>query len=254
MSASLLHLYGPISIQWYGSCILCALLIFLRALKKDKTVQQIIPFSVLIDALCVGIICAIVGGRLLYLFENSRNFQTLFECIAIWDGGFSILGSLITTTLVVPLYVYYKKIAVIKLMDRVAVYAPLLQGISRIGCYFAGCCYGTQTTLFWAIKDPTHSIMVHPTPLYSSAALLIIFLLLFFLLQHRTHYDGQLFALYVCLVSAERFIVDFWRAERTFSNGFLPFLSFNQVIACMLAIIAISAFIVIPKVRTNESF
>ncbi|MEB3206360.1 MAG: prolipoprotein diacylglyceryl transferase, partial [Vampirovibrionales bacterium] len=55
--------------------------------------------------------------------------------------------------------------------------------IGRIGCLFAGCCYGAICTLPWAIAYPqgheTFPHTVHPSPLYESmGAMMLMFVLL----------------------------------------------------------------------------
>ena len=55
------------------------------------------------------------------------------------------------------------------------------QGFGRIGCFFAGCCYGIRTTAWYGVEFPAESlgpgagIKVIPTELISSAGNFLIF-------------------------------------------------------------------------------
>ncbi len=89
-------------------------------------------------------------------------------------------------------------------LDIVAIYAPLLQSIARIGCLFAGCCHGIATTVPWAISynDPTSfaplGIPLHPTQIYSSLLLFGIFLILRFVAT-KPQPAGKILTLYLYL-------------------------------------------------------
>jgi prolipoprotein diacylglyceryltransferase len=62
---------------------------------------------------------------------------------------------------------------------------------------------------------------------------------MFFIAQHKATKPGLLFCIYIILTSAERFIVDFWRADRiNFLNA--P-LSFHQIVALTLIACATAA-------------
>lgn len=242
MQPTLLHIYGPFSIQWYGVCIVCAAIIFFVALKRDKKLTNIIHDEHLTDLFTLGTISAIIGGRLLYVLHNQDDFANWLDYFALWHGGFSILGSLSAILVTAPLFLKYHAIPISPLLDRVAIYAPILQGLSRIGCFFAGCCYGAQTDVPWAVH--CQSVWVHPTQLYSTAHLLLIFCFLHFIAQHVVKKDGQLLSIYLLLVSFERFFVDFWRGDRELiALGNYTIFTINQVVALGLISIACVCFL-----------
>ena len=159
----------------------------------------------------------------------------------------------------IPWYLKKINVSIIPFFDLVAIFAPLLQSISRIGCFFAGCCYGIPTTSPWGISysdtntvAPLH-LTLHPTQLYSSLALLGIFLFMYFILQHTLKKTGQLFAAYLILASTERFIIDLWRADRVLVTNILVPLSFTQVIAMGIFIFAVTIFGIINYISLKKS-
>lgn len=240
MHPVLIPIYGPIAVQAYGVCIVFALLIFLGALAKDKQINTLISHNILMDAVILGIISAIIGGRIFFVLHNYHDFNCWYDYIALWHGGFSVLGSLIGILLTIPPFFMYHNIPVAPLLDRIAIYAPLLQGLSRFGCFFAGCCYGSATNLPWGMLIDEWESLVHPAPLYSAINLLLIFCFLYGVAQQRINKQGQLLALYIFLVTLERFFVDFWRGDRQyFAITYGNFFSINQWVALCLSAVAV---------------
>ncbi len=231
---TLLHIYGPIAIHSYGLMIAIGLLLFMFLLRKDpryKAMHLEPHFSVIV---MIGIIAAIIGGRLLFFFTHPEQLKTLFSFFAFYEGGFSILGSVIGVLVTLPAYLAYVKIPVIPFLDLVSIYGPLLQSVSRIGCFLAGCCFGVPTTAPWGViyTDP-HSIAplyvcVHPTQLYSSILLMLIFAFQYFVGRKLFQKKGMLVCSYLFLIAFERFILDFWRGDRILDALHL---SVNQYVA-----------------------
>lgn len=257
MKFELLHIYGPFSIHSYGLFITLGILVSTWLIKKHKQFTQLNLGNKFIEILMISILAALTGGRLLSIVTEPETFNSIFEMFAFWQGGFSILGSVIGILTVIPWYLKKHNIPIFPFLDLASIFAPLLQSISRIGCLFAGCCHGITTNLPWAIRytDP-QSIAplytsLHPTQLYSSATLFIIFLIMYFVLQHQLKKSGQLLAAYLILVSSERFIIDFWRADRIFVANLF---SFTQLIALALIIFAGTLLIVLRYKKSQKPY
>ncbi len=235
MKFELLHIWGPFAIHSYGLFIALGIFAFTWLIKKHKQFTQLKLQNKFIEILMIGIISGLVGGRLLSIIIEPETFNGLLEMVAFWQGGFSVLGSLLGVLAVVPWYLKKINVPILPLFDLAAIYAPLLQSIARLGCFFAGCCHGiTAKLLPWAIiyTDPQTiaplHVPLHPTQLYSSATLLGIFILMYFVIQHKFKKPGQLLMIYLMLASTERFIIDFWRADRVIVGNMF---SFTQLIA-----------------------
>ena len=140
-----------------------------------------------------------------------------------------------------PLYFRYKGIKILPTLDLAAIYAPLLQSIARIGCFLAGCCYGSVCALPWAVKysHPESlaplGVYLHPTQLYSSLASLSIFLIMRFALDSRLKKPGQLLFAYLFIEGLARLGVDLWRADQTASY---------QLLALGVSALGIAGFLV----------
>lgn len=243
MPRELLHIYGPFSVCSYGLTIAVALLAFCWLVLRHPGRKKIVSESMFINILLVGVITGIVGGRLMYILFETPKPQNLIEFFDVWQGGLSILGTIIAIILFMPWYLHRHKIPVLRFFDLITIHAGLLQGISRLGCYFAGCCFGAPTTMSWATyyscpdSIAPVGIPLHPTQLYSAALLFIIFLFMYGIAQRFFKKPGQCTALYLALVSMARFVVDFWRGDRIF-NKLMPAFSEYQYAALGLLLIS----------------
>jgi phosphatidylglycerol:prolipoprotein diacylglycerol transferase len=250
MQRELLHIYGPFSIYSYGLFIALGLLLFLWLIRRHPQFKELNLEEHFNIILITSIITGIFGGRLLYALTEPGGVTSLADFFAYWQGGFSILGCILAICAMLPPLLNYLKIPILPFLDLISIYAPLLQSISRIGCLCAGCCYGVATRLPWAIlytdvqSIAPLNVYIHPTQLYNSLALLGIFSLQYFVLQRLFTKNGQLFCSYLALVSLQRFIIDFWRDDRTFFDSRL-FMSFsvNQWVALTIIISASLAFL-----------
>lgn len=241
MYPQILHIYGPFSINSYGLMIALGLLLFLWLVTRDPRREKILSTDQLSNTIMVGVIAGLLGGRLLYFLSEQHQIKTFLDFFALWQGGLSILGAIIAILICVPLYLRSQNIPALPFFDLAAVYAPLLQSISRIGCFLAGCCYGMHTNLPWAITYTNPKSLaplcmpLHPTQLYAALTLFGIFLFMKLYAQNRYNKPGQLISLYLILTSLGRFFIDFWRADRIFVLMTGDWLSVNQLIALGMA-------------------
>ena len=210
------------------------------------------------DIICMSILAGIFGGRLVEVISNDTTYPHWYNWLALWEGGFSALGSILGVIIIMPFYIKKIGIPVVPLFDLMAIYAPLFQSIARIGCLTAGCCHGIATDSIMGIiyTNPETiaqcNVAVHPTQMYSSLTLFCIFLFMYCVAQNQLKKPGLLFTTYLMLASAERFIIDFWRADRImFSHTNI---SLHQLIALTIFTIALIAFIwlLIPKTNTRK--
>ena len=118
-------------------------------------------------------------------------------------------------------YVRREKIPFLSAADVFAPGIALGHAFGRIGCFAAGCCYGRETHVPWAITfhnpwaaefsgTPLNQPL-HPTQLYEFVAEAINFALLYWLCK-RKKFEGQIIALYMIIYGTERFIFEFFRA------------------------------------------
>jgi phosphatidylglycerol:prolipoprotein diacylglycerol transferase len=174
----------------------------------------------------LGIYCAlaaIAGAKLMmflvdfsYYAEHPReilSFSTL-------QAGGVFYGGLIVALAVSWWYMRRTKLPPLKTADVFAPAIALGHGIGRLGCFTAGCCWGVECRLPWAVtfRDPAaHDLVgvplnrpLHPTQLYEALAEFAIFGVLWWRIR-RPHSTGAVIGLYLMLYSTARFVVEFFR-------------------------------------------
>lgn len=222
MHQELIHIYGPFGIHSFGLFIVLGLIIYISCFMSDFARAKIINAQQFSNVLSFSIMIALAGGRLLYVMTNPDDVESWWQIFAFWQGGFSLMGAIIALVIALPMYFKKNNIPTLPFLDLAAFYAPLLQSISRIGCFFAGCCFGKSMSIeSYFFGACTHGL--HPTQLYSAAALLGVFLVLCLLRLKIVKRPGQLACSYLILMSAERFILDFWRGDQEFLSVYSYF-------------------------------
>jgi len=217
---SILFYLGPIPIRSYGLMLIVGFLLGLwRAVRVSKRFG-IVPEQVM-DVALIGLVCGIVGARVLFLLmEVPREGWGIFaQAHRIWEGGLSFHGGLIAATAAVAVYTSRKKIGFLTMADLLAPSLAIGYAFARIGCFLNGCCYGVETTLPWAVRFTDavkHEITPpsHPAQLYAFAANLGIFGLLT-RVERLKRPPGFTFFSYLVLYSVYRFLIEFVRKGAT---------------------------------------
>ena len=213
--------------------IAAAALVAIFLFKKRK-----IPFLNLVGSAIYTVVGGMIGAKLLFLavtwstvVEESRAFLeaggSFFE-LAYWilSGGFVFYGGLIGG--VIGLFVYCRqfKRPLSAIFDIYAVVLPLGHAFGRVGCFFAGCCYGmpydgvfsytyfVEGMLFdGAGKDALYGRSLFPVQLFEAAFLFLIFLTLCLLYRKFIHVEGLFVTLYLSMYSVTRFVLEFFRYD-----------------------------------------
>ncbi len=240
--------YGPIIALSY----LTALFVAVHLAKKSG-----IDGSKAFDLGLIALVSSIIGAKLLYLIVEIRYFWKYpGEILHTLRNAGVFYGGLILAIPVCFWYVRKHKMDWWKTADAFAPAIALGQSIGRLGCFAAGCCYGKECSMPWAVTftDPVaHKITnvplnvpVHPTQLYSSAGVLIVFLILLFF-HGKKRFNGQIISMYLILYGIDRFIIEFFRGdERGFLfNGLLSTSQFISVLSI------ITGFIFVIFLRRN---
>lgn len=229
-------------------------------INRDPQRKKIVSTDQLSNLFILAIISGVIGGRFLHVIANWQYIESFGEIFAVWEGGLSVLGVILAIIGTLPFYLLYAHIPITPFFDMVTCYAPLLEGISRIGCFFAGCCYGMPSTLPWAVTYTCPDslaplgIPLHPTQLYTALSLALVFVLLRYILRPYCTVSGQITLLYFMFMGTIRFMMDFVRQDREYI-GNITFLTLHQLIAGTIFIVAFLLFIIITTraQRTHES-
>jgi phosphatidylglycerol---prolipoprotein diacylglyceryl transferase len=204
---------GPLTLQTFGIMFSLAFLgagaVVARRLKEIGR-----PVDWAYELVFAALIGGLVGARLYYMADNWSSveddlFGNLFSGEGlVWYGG--ALGGVAGAFL----WAYYRRFLGLTLLDVTAPALALGYAIGRIGCQLSGDGdYGIGSSLPWAMAYPDGTVPtseeVHPTPVYETLAMGLVAWLLW---SWRDRFrPGLLFALYLVLSGAERFLVEFVR-------------------------------------------
>ena len=160
-------------------------------------------------------------GAIAVGFFASSVFQAVYDYIENPAAGFNLAGGMTfiggliggVATFLLIYFVARNKLRgrVIDLLPIAPCCITIAHAFGRLGCFFAGCCYGKETDSFLGVHFPGLSAPVHPTQLYEAAFLFIIFgVMLFLLLKLDFKYN---MSVYVISYGIFRFCIEFLRGD-----------------------------------------
>ncbi len=237
-----IHTYGLMT----GIGIIAAYLSTEYRAKKNKLDESKV-FGLVIWCLIFGYICS----KLLYwttilpsiIADPSLILRTIAD-------GWVVYGGLLGGILGAVLYCRREKIPTFKYFDIGLASVALAQGFGRIGCFFAGCCYGIESDSIIAITFTGSSfapngVALIPTQLISSALDFLLFGFLVLLYKRKKHIPGQCAAAYLICYSGGRFILEFFRGD--VARGSVGVLSTSQFIAIFTFAAGVAALCAVNK-------
>jgi phosphatidylglycerol---prolipoprotein diacylglyceryl transferase len=240
---------GPIDINTFGLSLALALLVSVKSVEKSFVVFKINPSIAERYVLVAGVV-GVIFARIWYILEDwsfySENLysQDLYD--AIFSGsGFTFYGGFIFAALAIFILRARSGIPLGDFVDSLGPTLAVAYGIGRLGCQLSGDGdYGIPTTYAYlgmsyetGVLPTPQGVKVFPTPLYETA---VCFAIYFFLKRLELNESlkktsGNLFAIYLLLISLERFFIEFLRPN----NKLIYSLSQAQLIAIALLIFAL---------------
>jgi len=226
-----------------------------RMARRDgKSVDQFLAIAYIM------IIGGVVGARLsyvvLHLSEFYGNWSATFNPFASDNygiAGLNMYGGVLLATIGVVGYCWFRKLPILDTLDYFAPTVGIGLGITRVGCFLNGCCFGTPTDLPWGVEFPAGSIpsyvfpnqYIHPAQLYSSLYGIGLFVLLHFMMK-RKQFAGQLLALLFMIEAVFRFAIEYVRYYENAMYfqvfGLRP--TWNQVVSITLFAVGLTIYIV----------
>ena len=248
---------GGFNIYWYGVCIafgICLALVF----AFRHSVEFGVDADSMVDVILIGIVLGIASARAYYVAMAPFQYESIWEMIAIRDGGLAIYGGIIGGFLFGGLACKWRGVPVLPMFDLTAMGFLIGQCCGRWGNFFNQEAFGCNTTLPWGMYseatraylmgstvtaqsgmtiDP--SLPVHPTFLYESIWCLVGFVLLFRYIKKR-RFNGDIALQYMIWYGAGRFWIE---ALRTDSLMLVPSIGLrvSQLIAGIAVVAGVAA-------------
>jgi prolipoprotein diacylglyceryl transferase len=181
------------------------------------------------DIAILAVPAGIIGGRIYHVitspelyFGKNRNW---LEVLYIWQGGLGIWGAI--SLGFAGAYVAYRrnsrteKIPFAVFADALAPGLLIAQAIGRWGNWFNKELFGRPLDAPWGLEIPiqyrpigySSNETFHPVFLYESLWCLVVAFILVKFTKYREPQPGSIFALYVCLYSFGRGIIETIRID-----------------------------------------
>jgi phosphatidylglycerol---prolipoprotein diacylglyceryl transferase len=185
-----------------------------------------------------------------------------------WAGGLTYYGGFLGSSAAAWFLLKRDKFPFWKAADMAGFAVPMGLAFGRMGCLLAGCCFGAESSLPWAMSFPPRSAAseaqwkahalpsmgmwshpVHPTQVYESAASLLICAVCLLYVHPRKRYDGQVFVAFLGLYAVARFVLEILRRD---DRGGMLGLSTSQLIG--VGLVATAAVIHATRGRKIASY
>jgi phosphatidylglycerol:prolipoprotein diacylglycerol transferase len=254
---------GPLTIHTYGFLMAVGValglwFIYVQAKRSGMDANRIM------DAAFYTIIVSLIGAKLILLVSNFSYYISYpKELFSLARSGGVFQGGLTFGTIYALWYFHRKKIPTWPTADIIGPALALGHGFGRIGCFSAGCCYGSECSLPWAVVFKNRyaaeltgvrlDTPIHPVQLYEALLNFLNFGVLFLLLKKKK-FDGQVFSFYIINYSIIRFFTEYFRGDHQdkayFIRGATPLSSLSlPQLFCVLGLIAGIVLLVVLRRR-----
>ena len=212
---------GPLSLKTFGIMFALAFLAAGAVIaRRFKELGK--PTDWAYEMVFAALVGGLVGARVYYLAQNWDDVQHDLFGNLFSGSGLVWYGGAIGGAIGVVLWAWWRKMLNLTLLDICAPGLAIGYAIGRIGCQLSGDGdYGIPWDGPWAMAyphgtEPT-TVAVHPTPIYETVAMGLVAYALWRLRDRMR--PGLLFALYLVLAGAERFLVEFIRRNDDVALG-----------------------------------
>lgn len=200
-----------------------------------------------------ALIGGLIGAKLLYIIVELPHIlaqPNILESMIF--SGFVFYGGVIGGVIGAWRYSHRYRVSLTRMFDVYAAPIALGQAIGRVGCFFAGCCYGMQVDSPFSVIYPEGSfapsgVPILATQLMESAFLLILVAILLVLLR-KTKRLGLVSGVYLVGYGVWRFIIEFFRSDER--GGFWG-LSTSQWISFLIVAGGVALLVYAPKMMAR---
>jgi phosphatidylglycerol---prolipoprotein diacylglyceryl transferase len=208
---------GPVTLHTFGLMFALAFLAA-GALVGRRLKELGKPIDWAYEMVFAALVGGVIGARVYYILQNNAfdSDELLTGSGLVWYGG-AIGGAAAVLG-----WAWFRGFLGLTLLDVCAPALAIGYAVGRIGCQLSGDGdYGIAWDGPWAMAYPDGTepidVPVHPTPIYETLAMGLVTYVLWRL--RFSFRPGLLFALYLVLAGAERFLVEFIRRNDEVALG-----------------------------------
>lgn len=253
---------GKIQVNLYGICfavgIIVCLVVFLQFTKRkgmDPKAQNFFYFTA-IGAIIIGyLFAALFQATYNYIEDPSQGFQ--------FGSGITFLGGLIGGVgSFIAIYYLFGRKKYKESFPRLLEVAPccilIAHAFGRVGCFFAGCCYGGTAEQFpwlsWTAIDFPYGASagkgaVIPTNLFECIFLFLLFGVCTYLYFKDKHIN---MAVYLGSYGLWRFLIEFVRGDHR--GSFLGAITPSQFWSIWMVIAAVALIVLRVWLKKKKNY
>ena len=226
---------GPFTVYGYGLMIAIGVLVAYSVGEYRAKKQGLDPDSLFwITVSCL--VGGILGAKLLFIIVEIKSIIADPSILLDVTHGFVVYGGIIGGIGVGYLYCKLKKLVFLKYFDLVMPSIAIAQGFGRVGCMFAGCCYGRETdgwfhVIYHSSDFAPNGVALIPTQMIMAILNFAHFFILVFLIKKLVKHDGQIAGFYLVFYSIGRFFLEYLRND---PRGNVDILSTSQFISLFI--------------------
>ena len=249
-------LFNGVDVHMYGimiaTGILCCFWVLFTFSRLKGIPTRYVDF-VFYNGIC-SIVVGFLGSALWQgIFNYIKDLKEYGTATFSLTGGITAMGGLISGALcfIVICLAFRKQYPFT--ITRIVSIAPICMSVAhafgRMGCFFAGCCYGKEATGFFSFLGVVFkpgsaayrefgATPIYPTQLFEAIFLFALTgVMSFLLLKKNFHYN---FVLYMAAYGVWRFFIEFVRADER--GSFIGSISPSQALSIGVVLLAIPAF------------
>lgn len=260
-----LNIFG-LEVRWYGLIIVIGIILaFLYACYRGK--QEGFSSDDMMDLFLYVVVFSIIGARAYYVLTTLDQYHSLYDVIAVWNGGLAIYGAVITGAVVITIVCRIKKKSVLKALDMIAPGVMIGQLIGRWGNFCNGEAFGdiskfeffgftkvtpNASSLPWIMEVNSYAsgyrtLTVHPTFLYESVWNLIGFIIINAFYKKKS-FDGEIVLMYAVWYGFGRMFIEGLRSDSLYVGS----VKISQLIGLVCVVAGVAAMIIL-KIRSKRS-
>lgn len=235
-----IHMYGVM----IAVGILCAFLMLFYLTKKKGVDVRFTDFI-----FYNGIASIVVGFGFATLFQSTYNYIKNPSVGFELGSGMTFIGGV---ACFLAIYFIFRKKYTTRLYEVISLLPCsilIVHAFGRIGCFFAGCCYGKETDSFLGVQFPDLPHPVHPTQLYEAAFLFVLFAVSVYLILKKDFKHNL--SLYLIAYGVFRFLIEYVRGDDR--GELVGFVSPSQFWSIIMAVAGVAIIFVMNHVLVKEA-
>lgn len=163
---------------------------------------------------------AVIGAKLLFIVVSWEQIVAYdLSLVAVIKGGFVFYGGMLGGLAGLIIYCLQFKMHFWDFADLYVSVLPLGHALGRVGCYFAGCCYGRPYDGPFAVVyenvvglTPV-GVPLFPIQLAEAFGLLLLFGIFITLFLKFKRSNGHIACMYLMAYAVLRFIIEMFRGD-----------------------------------------